>query len=414
MTDTIIKAENVGKKFSKSLKRSMLYGITDVMTSAIGLKSDSGKLRQGEFWALQDISFELRKGETLGIIGSNGSGKSTMLKMLNGIYMPDSGKITIDGRVGALIEVGAGFHPMLSGRENIYINGAILGMSKREIDEKLDDIITFADIGDFIDSPVKYYSSGMYVRLGFSIAININPEILLIDEILSVGDLSFQNKSLRKLAELRDKAHAVIFVGHNLRHVENLCDRVIVLNKGKQEFIGEAKEGIMKYQELSRKSSAYATNQKISSNVASRISSVEEIEFIDCGFLDADGHKTLSITIYDPLNQFCDFRLNRDVEGLNFSLGIIDEMKRVCLWAVNTDDPGIRYRNLKKGVYRIMTKYDQHCLMPGIYIPNVAIRNDITGETYERIISSEAIAINGDVVARGLININKQWSICML
>src|SRR5512146_2462261 len=162
--DVLIKVEHVSKKYCKSLKRSMLYGISDIGRNLFGQSSSPEKLRKDEFWAVDDVSFELKKGEVLGLIGTNGSGKSTLLKMLNGIFWPDRGKITIQGEVGALIEVGAGFHPLLTGRENIYMNGAILVMGKKEIDEKFDDIVAFADIRDFLDSPVKYYSSGMHVR----------------------------------------------------------------------------------------------------------------------------------------------------------------------------------------------------------------------------------------------------------
>ena len=178
--DVVIKVENVSKKYCKSLKHSMLYGMSDIGRNVLGLKSRSERLRDNEFWALDDISFEVKRGETLGLIGPNGSGKTTLLKMLNGIFWPDKGKITIKGKVGALIAVGAGFHPLLTGRENIYINAAILGMSKREIDKKFDAIVDFADIGDFLDSPVKHYSSGMYVRLGFAVAVHCDPDILLV------------------------------------------------------------------------------------------------------------------------------------------------------------------------------------------------------------------------------------------
>jgi len=199
--DVVVKVEHVSKKYCKSLKRSMFYGVHDIGRNMVGLSAHSERLRDGEFWAVDDVSFELKKGETLGIIGPNGSGKTTLLKMLNGIFWPDKGKITVRGRVGALIAVGAGFHPLLTGRENININGAILGMSKKEINEKFDDIVEFADIGDFIDYPVKFYSSGMYVRLGFAVAVHCKPDILLVDEVLAVGDLGYTFKCYRKISE---------------------------------------------------------------------------------------------------------------------------------------------------------------------------------------------------------------------
>ncbi len=227
-----IKLEHVSKKYCKDIKDSMVYGVTDIGRNLVGLKSCGSKLRKNEFWAVNDVSFEVEQGETLGIIGPNGSGKTTLLKMLNGIFWPDIGKITIKGRVGALIAVGAGFHPQLSGRENIYVNGAILGMSKKEIDEKFDAIIRFADIGDFLDAPVKHYSSGMYVRLGFAIAVHSDCSILLVDEILSVGDIQFQAKCINKMKEIRQRGVTKVFISHNLNSVQMLCDKVIYLHKG--------------------------------------------------------------------------------------------------------------------------------------------------------------------------------------
>ncbi len=211
----MITVQNAGKKFSRSLNRSMLYGAVDILQSIGGFLPDSSRLRQDEFWAVEDVSFELKKGETLGIIGPNGSGKTTFLRMLNGIFMPDKGSIEVIGRVGGLIQVGAGFHPMLSGRENIYINGSILGMTKKEIDANLQSIIDFADIGDFLEAPVKHYSSGMFVRLGFAVAIHCRPDILLIDEILAVGDKNFQLKCYQKMNDIRKQGVTIILVSHN-------------------------------------------------------------------------------------------------------------------------------------------------------------------------------------------------------
>ena len=250
MNDNIsIKVKNISKKYSKSLKRSMLYGIKDIARNTLGLSSHSDKLRKGEFWALDDVSFEVKKGETLGIIGPNGSGKTTLLKLLNGIFWPDKGKISIKGKVGALIEVGAGFHPLLTGRENIYINAAILGMTKKEVDEKFDAIVEFADIGDFLDVPVKHYSSGMFVRLGFAVAVHCEPDILLVDEVLAVGDIEFRAKCYNKIAELQNDC-VVVIVSHNMSAIARISSKCMVLNKNNLIFQGTAEKAIQHYHSL--------------------------------------------------------------------------------------------------------------------------------------------------------------------
>jgi ABC-type polysaccharide/polyol phosphate transport system ATPase subunit len=240
-SEVAIRVEHVSKKYCKSLKRSMLYGVEDIGRNIVGLHSRSERLRKNEFWAINDVSFEVRRGETLGIIGPNGAGKTTLLKMLNGIFWPDKGKITVRGRVGALIEVGAGFHPLLTGRENIYVNAAILGMTKKEVDEKFDDIVEFADIGDFLDTPVKFYSSGMFVRLGFAIAVHCDPDILLVDEVLAVGDIDFQNKCLDKISQIKENA-SIIIISHNMNTIKLMCDRCLFLYKGIQIKLGNVSE----------------------------------------------------------------------------------------------------------------------------------------------------------------------------
>ncbi len=221
-------------------------GGIDVTRNAFGLSSHSEVLREGEFWAVDEVSFNLQKGETLGIIGPNGSGKSTILKMLNGIFLPDKGRIEIKGKVGALIEIGAGFHPMLTGRENIYINGAILGLSKREIDKRFDDIVDFANIGNFIDAPVKHYSAGMYVRLGFAVAVHSDPDILLVDEVLSVGDVNFRKKCAEKINEIKNRT-SIVFVSHSINQIYRLCNRVILLVKGEIKMEGSPETVVTEY-----------------------------------------------------------------------------------------------------------------------------------------------------------------------
>ncbi len=230
MSDPLVKVQGVSKKFCRDLKTSLWYGLVDIANELSG-NTRERLIRPGEFWAVDDVSFELEKGECLALIGPNGAGKSTLLKMLNGLINPDRGRIEMHGRVGALIELGAGFNPILTGRENIYINGSVLGFSKQEIDRKLDDIIDFAELHDFIDTPVQNYSSGMKVRLGFSIAAQMKPDIMLIDEVLAVGDVGFKIKCYNEIYRIIETA-AVIFVSHSMPQVGKVCTSGILMDKG--------------------------------------------------------------------------------------------------------------------------------------------------------------------------------------
>src|SRR5262245_27816341 len=243
--DVLIRSENVSKKFCRDLKKSLWYGVQDMVADFLpsrpahkvgvsatvhdGSQPAQSHLRTDEFWAVKDLCFSLRRGECLGLIGHNGAGKTTLLKLLNGLIKPDEGRIQIRGRVGALIALGAGFNPILTGRENIYINAAVLGLSKRETEDRLRDIIEFADIGTFIDSPVQSYSSGMAVRLGFAIATALRPDVLLLDEILAVGDGAFQAKCFNVLAEFQKQGTAFILVSHNMRIISRLSQRALYL-----------------------------------------------------------------------------------------------------------------------------------------------------------------------------------------
>jgi len=238
MSTWAVRVKDVSKRFrlyherNQTLKSAILRGRTS---------------RHEDFWALKDISFDVATGETHGLIGSNGSGKSTLLKCLAKIYWPTSGTIDYRGRMASLLEVGSGFHLELSGRENIYLNGSILGMSKRDIDSKFDDIVDFSGVERFLDQPVKNYSSGMYVRLGFSIAINVEPDILVVDEVLSVGDEEFQRKSFQKFRELKKQGRTIILVTHAMPVVRDLCDSVTWLNNGVMKATGLAETVVDDY-----------------------------------------------------------------------------------------------------------------------------------------------------------------------
>lgn len=230
-----------------------------------------------DFWALREVDFEVERGEAVGIIGHNGAGKSTILKLLANITTPTSGEITINGRLSALIEVGSGFHPELTGRENIYLNGAILGMSRGEIREKLDSIVDFAGVEQFLDTPVKRFSSGMYVRLGFSIAAHLNPDILLLDEVLAVGDLAFQSKCLERITKLKDSGTTVVFISHDLSSVERLCDRVVLLQKGQIVMTGLPKDVTAEY----RRTGMSFLPEPNGINSASNLAAITRVKFLD-------------------------------------------------------------------------------------------------------------------------------------
>jgi ABC-type polysaccharide/polyol phosphate transport system ATPase subunit len=243
----VLSVRGVSKKFCRRLRRSMAYGIADLGRNLLGAPPDCCRLRKHEFWAVDDVSFDLERGERLGLVGLNGSGKTTLLRMIAGIFPPDRGEIAIRGRAGALIALGAGFHPHMSGRENIHVNGAILGMSRGEIRDAYDDIVAFSEIGEFIDSPVSAYSSGMRVRLGFSIAVHISPQVLLVDEVLSVGDVFFRHKCLRRIKQLTGGGTVVVFVSHQTDQVRTTCDRGIVLDRGRAVFQGTSERAVDTY-----------------------------------------------------------------------------------------------------------------------------------------------------------------------
>jgi lipopolysaccharide transport system ATP-binding protein len=247
MSDVVV-AESVSKKFCRDLRRGMRYAAADLTRSCLGLSRRRAGLRPGEFWAVEDVTFALKQGECLGVVGQNGAGKSTLVKLLSGIIPPDRGRIRIRGRTAALIEVGAGFHPSLTGRENIYLNGAILGLSRREIDRRFDAIVDFAGLEDeVLDALVRTYSTGMHVRLGFAVAIQCEPDVIVVDEVLAVGDMTFQARCLSALGTLQHGGTAFVLVSHNLDYIGNWADHAIALDHGRVFAAGAPQEVIQQY-----------------------------------------------------------------------------------------------------------------------------------------------------------------------
>jgi lipopolysaccharide transport system ATP-binding protein len=258
MSDIAIKVEGISKKFYIGRRQEKYKTLRDTLADAfLSPLRKAGNLLKGhatgaaelneEIWALEDVSFQVKRGEIIGIIGRNGAGKSTLLKILSRITEPTKGYAEIRGRVGSLLEVGTGFHPELSGRENVYLNGAILGMRRTEINRNFDQIVAFAEVEKFIDTPVKHYSSGMYLRLAFAVAAHLEPEILIVDEVLAVGDASFQKKCLNKMEDVGKQGRTVLFVSHNMPAVTNICERVILLDDGRVSLDGTAHQVVSKY-----------------------------------------------------------------------------------------------------------------------------------------------------------------------
>lgn len=363
MGEVLIKAEGVSKKFAKNLKKSLAYGFSDLTRGILG-KNTSKALRKDEFWAVKDVSFEVRRGECLGLISHNGAGKSTLLKMLNGLIAPDEGTITMHGKIGALIELGAGFNPILTGRENIYNNGAVIGFSKAEIDAKLQDIIAFAELEEFIDMPVQNYSSGMRVRLGFAIAAQMEPDILLIDEVLAVGDVGFRAKCYDAISTIF-KNSCVIFVSHSMPQVARMCDSVLNLNKGKCEHIGLTSKGIRIY------------NNNFKTEISKGV-----VEIIKLQKFTINGKKKdIKINFGEDLNLEFIFNSGLILKKPTLNIHIIDTTQQYLYQANNKRDKVI-LEDIQIGENKIKLKLKNIQLNPENYSFSIALRDNLDREFY--------------------------------
>jgi lipopolysaccharide transport system ATP-binding protein len=329
--EILVEVTGLSKKFCKDLKTSLWYGVKDLISGYSGNKGQR-ELRPKEFWAVKDISFTLRRGECLGLIGHNGAGKSTLLKILNGLINPDSGKVVMRGRIGALIELGAGFNPILSGRENIYNNGAVLGFTKKEIDNKVEEIIDFSEIREFIDMPVQNYSSGMKVRLGFAVAAQMEPDVLIIDEVLAVGDLGFVLKCFKTIDEILPNT-AIIFVSHSMPMVSRICSQIILMDHGKSQFQGaDVGKAIDLY---------YLKFAQNESNIVFDDGSLflEEVKIINPKSYVND---IAQFNWKDDLNLRFKFKLKRPIEVPVFMITLLDkEQREVAILKANELESGI-------------------------------------------------------------------------
>ena len=376
MSETVIKIENLHKQYRLgTLSHRTLYKDAQSWWAKARGKEDPNqtvdhatlkKIEQtenGRFWALKDISLEVKKGEVLGIIGKNGAGKSTLLKILSRVTTPTKGQIKVKGRIASLLEVGTGFHPELTGRENVYLNGAVLGMTKNEVAQKFDEIVEFADIREFIDTPVKRYSSGMYVRLAFAVAAHLEPEILVVDEVLAVGDAEFQKKCLGKMKDVAGEGRTVLFVSHNMTSVTSLCSSGILLNEGKIIYAGSAGEVVNRY--LSQ--SINAGTEKIwdkNNCPGDEFVSVHSIRLID------QFHKGLSLAhINDKIGVEIKYEIKKEKHKPTVNISLWSSVGILVFLSIRDKDESL----YKKGTYKSIAWIPPHILNTGIYNLRVVI-----------------------------------------
>lgn len=309
-------------EFNNIVKR---YQLGKSVNSVRDLFRGFGRKETEYHYAVNDVSFRLKPGESLGIIGPNGAGKTTSLKLLSGVTKPTFGEIAVNGRFSALIELGAGFHPDLTGRENVFLNGTILGMSRAEITERFNDIHEFSGIGQFIDTPVKRYSSGMYARLGFSIAAHVDPDVLLIDEVLAVGDFAFRAKCYKRMDDLRAKGTSLIFVTHDMDAVRRVCDRGMVMYQGKDVFTGTSAEAVIAYsdviREAAKKASQEASTGKVENGLSQRVMSFAA-DITNVSMYNAAGENLTTFEPGEEVTVAVEFDVNKDMESPVFALTI--------------------------------------------------------------------------------------------
>ncbi len=356
MSDVAIKVEGLSKLYQlgKHKSGSLRESLVTTWNQLTGRKSDPA----ADFWALQDVSFQIKRGEAVGIIGKNGAGKSTLLKILSRITEPTHGRIEIDGRVASLLEVGTGFHPELSGRENVFLNGTILGMTRREIRAKFDEIVDFSGVEKFIDTPVKYYSSGMYVRLAFSVAAYLDPEILIIDEVLAVGDAEFQKKCLGKMSEVTGQGRTVLFVSHSMAAVNTFCKQGVLLQKGRLVYEGGIREAVEKYISSSRHAAAEKTWETVAEapgNDTARIVGVRVLHGEEVSG---------SIPISDDFCVEIEFVNLQPQAKLSVGLQLFDKSDVGVLASVNWASASLKADPLTAAAYAT-GRYKSRCRIPG-------------------------------------------------
>lgn len=353
--DPVIEVDGVSKRYSRSLRRGLWYGVADIGKEVVGRGQYADSLRRSEFWALRDVSFSVGRGETVGLIGHNGAGKTTLLKLINGLIKPTAGSISVHGSIRALIALDSGFNPILTGRENVRVAGTVLGMKKREIERRLEEIVEFSEIGDFIDSPVRSYSTGMVARLGFSIAVHTQPDILLVDEVLAVGDLNFAIKCYRKISEFRNNGGSIVLVSHNAYTIRSNCDRVVWIEHGVVQDIGATADICDAYETAVARQDVVSTSDEYNEGAAT-VTAIRHPDAIDSG---SPFTVELELEVIRPLE--------RPIVQLSFST-----LAGQAVLANTSATDGVDLQ-LEVGLNVLRLTYDQLPLARGIYGINVVV-----------------------------------------
>jgi ABC-type polysaccharide/polyol phosphate transport system ATPase subunit len=406
MNDIAISAEGLGKRYrigGPARQTTMGERLTHAMKAPARWLSSNGNGSSGgerDFWALRNVSFELRKGEIVGLIGRNGAGKSTLLKILSRVTQPTVGRAEIHGRVGSLLEVGTGFHPELTGRENTYLNGAILGMGRKEIDRKFDEIVAFSEVGDFIDTPLKHYSSGMQMRLAFAVAAHLEPETLLIDEVLAVGDMAFQKKCLGKMGEVASGGRTIVFVSHQLNQIRRLCEKVIWLDQGKIFQSGPTPEVAGAYEvSMTRR-----PEESMHDGGAPRVHN----GFVSWEIIEPRGEKPNMLATLGPVKVRFVLQLDRAVNDGHHGIALFNH-ERQLMWAW-----AARHLQLQPGTHEFYYEFPTLPLRPGLFTWDLSLYDgvnqiDLWSCSPEMIVATE-IHQHPDDCWNGVLNLPCQFS----
>ncbi len=397
MSDVTIRITGLWKRYGLPVPEVIRKGLA-LARRTFGYESDF----LTETWALRDINLEVRRGETLGIVGRNGAGKSTLLKVLAGVTAPTHGRVEIFGRIFPMIELNAGLHMELTGRENVKLLGAVMGLAKEEIDEKLPDIEDFCELGNWFDQPVRMYSSGMLGRLGFGVAVNIRSDVVLIDETFAVGDLKFQNKSLARIKEMRESGATILLVSHSLETLQFVAKRGILLEQGQLLSDGTSLEAINAYEKLVFRSE----QQRLEHRVKNRISS-EDVYIYSARLFSGNGETIKEVVSGEPFGIEVDLHLNRELKKPMFSMGLLNAAGILCKWNISEED-GLEASG-EPNRYILKIWYPENRLANGAYEAHFATRDATSFETLERIAGIVSFAVVGPKRARGIVAGTCEW-----